>query len=159
MCEPPDWLPQLIRFSDYGGKWADYVEAIYAVFRRDFIESQPQFRGRWVRCRRDIIESKEAGFWHCISEGADERNRTPDLRRCERIAWPRAIIDHADDPAVQTWSMRKRRDNRTYLWYNQEYLVVLGERRRTCQLITAFQTDREHTIQRLRKELKRARNS
>ena len=159
MSGTPDWLPELIRLSDYGGKWGDYVEAVYEVFRRDFIESQPKYLARWVRCRLDpLYGSKEAAFWHCIQEGADEAQRTPSFRRCERIAWPRAIIENAHDPAVQVWATRRRRESRTCLWYGEEYLVVLGERRRFWQLITAYPTDREHTRRNLRKDMMRAKN-
>lgn len=78
MTEAPAWLPGLIYLRHYGGKWDEYVEAMYAVFRRDFIESQPQFQGRRVLCRRDpLYDGKEAAFWHCIQEGAEEEQRTP----------------------------------------------------------------------------------
>jgi len=53
---------------------------------------------------------------------------------------------------------RKRREWRTYLWLNEEYLVVLGERRNYYQLITAFCTDRPHTIRKIRLERDAARN-
>ncbi|MNH30689.1 hypothetical protein D3C79_909980 [compost metagenome] len=39
--------------------------------------------------RHPVIQGKEATFWHMISEGNDEAERLPDLRRCERIRWPR----------------------------------------------------------------------
>ena len=75
----PDWLPPLLRLNDHGGDAKAYLEALYAVFRRDFVESQPRFQGKWVRCRRDPLdEGKEAGFWHCISEGKTEAKRMRD---------------------------------------------------------------------------------
>lgn len=160
MSEHPQWLPDLIRLSDYGGRWEDYVEAIYAVFRQHFVGSQPCFEGRPVHCQCDPVhDGKEVAFWHCIQEGQEEEGRTPNLRRCERVAWPRAIIEHADDPLVQRWSLRKSRDWRTYLWYHEEYLVALAHRRKKWQLITAFPTDRRHTRARLRNEIRRAINS
>lgn len=160
MSEHPHWLPTLICFPDYDGKWDAYVEALYGVFRRDFIESQPEFRARPVYCQsRPIHDGKEAGFWHCIQQGRPGEERTPNFRRCERIGWPRAIIEHADDPSVVSWSLRKGGDDRTYLWYREEYLVALGDRRRRWQLITAFPTDRRHTREKLRKEITRTRNT
>lgn len=160
MNEGPHWLPDLLCLQDYGGRWEDYVEAIYAVFCRDFIDSQPEFRGRLVYCQpKPVYDGKEAGFWHCIEQRREHERRTPSLRRCERVGWPRAIIEHANDPSVQTWSLRRRRDERTYLWYDEEYLVALGDRRKGWQLITAFPTDRPHTRQKLRNEIRRAINS
>jgi hypothetical protein len=158
--DSPAWLPDLIRLPDCGGKWADYVERVYAVFRRDFIESQPQFQGGCVRCRRDpLYDGKETAFWHCIQQGADEEQRTPDLRRCERIGWVRATIENASDPSVEAWPTRRRRDDRMCLWYAEQYLVVLGKRRGYWQLITAYPTDREHTRRKLRREMQRNRQS
>src|SRR5438132_13304737 len=110
---PADWVPPLILMADHGDSWQPYIKAVYAVFRRDFIDSQPRFRGRWVRCRRDpIYDGKEAGFWHCTSEGKSEDERLPDIRRCERIAWVRGVIDHCSDSRIHTWQTDKRGDVR-----------------------------------------------
>ena len=156
----PDWLPELIKFSDYAGDWKRYIEAVFAIFYRDFIESQPKFKNLWVRCRRDpMFDGKEAGFWHCISDGPDENNRIPDLRRCERIGWIRTIIENCCKINVRIWRLRKNSDNRVYLWLNQEYLVVLGDRVRYVQLITAFCTDKKHTIAKLEKEYREHQDS
>jgi hypothetical protein len=157
---PPDWLPPLIRLDDFRGDWKRYINEVFAIFHRDFIKSQPRFRGRWVRCRRDpIYDGKEAGFWHCVSQGQDEQNRVPDLRRCERIGWIRAVLGHLDDVCIGVWSCRKNREQRFYVWFDEAYLVVLGERKGYYQLITAFCTDSEHTKSKLRRECDVARNS
>jgi hypothetical protein len=159
MSEGKDWLPSLIRLEECDGNWDKYVNAVFAIFYRDFIETQPKFQGKWVRCRRDPIQDgKEAGFWHCVSEGPDEDHRTPDLRRCERIGWVREVIEHAHDTDVDVWTQRKGRDQRIHIWLRESYLVVLGERGRYYQLITAFCTDREHTKRKKRQERDASRN-
>ena len=165
MCEAPDWLPPLVRLTDYGGDWKRYINEVFAVFHRDFIRSQPRFEGCWIRCRRDpLYDGEEAGFWHCVQEGADEEGRVPDLRRCERIGWIRAVIEHAGAPAVDHWSNRRGSDTRRLLWYSEEFLVILAERTRKrdgfryLQLITAYCTTEEHTKRRLRQERDAARN-
>ena len=159
MTEQADWLPEMVRLSNYDGDAEKYLDAVFAVFYRDFIMSQPKYEGKWVRCRRDpIVDGKEAGFWHCVSEGPDEATRTLAFERCERIAWIRYVIEHARDRKVDVWSRSKRRDRRCYLWCDESYLVVLGERKRHYQLITAFCTDREHTKRKLRRERDAARN-
>lgn len=38
-----------------------------------------------------MADGKEATFWHMIQEGRIEEDRTPDIRRCERIRWPKPI--------------------------------------------------------------------
>ena len=162
MSLTPEWLPALILLSDHGGDWPRWIDAVYAVFRRDFITSQPRFQGGWVRCRRDpLVDGKEAGFWHCTSEGKDELSRTPDLRRCERVAWLRATIENSKDSSIDLWVRDDgRRGRRVHIWFNEEYLVVLGERKAGSRyhLITAFCTDREHTIRKNRKERDACRN-
>ena len=159
MSEVNDWLPSLTRLEDHDGNWDKYINAVFAIFYHDFIETQPKFAGAWVRCRKDpIFDGKEAGFWHSVSEGPDEDQRTPDLRRCERIAWVRKIIENALDRRVITWKRRKGREQRHYLWLEESYLVVLGERGRRYQLIAAFCTDREHTKRKLRREYEESRN-
>lgn len=81
-----------------------------------------------------------------------EDERTPDLRRCERIPWIRAIIENAHNPSVQIWSNANRGDRRTSIWFDEEYLIVLGHRKGYWQLITAFPTNRDHTVRKLRTE-------
>ena len=39
------WLPELVRLEDHGGEWEEYINAVFAEFHRDFIESQPRFEG------------------------------------------------------------------------------------------------------------------
>lgn len=153
----PNWLPELIKLNDYDGDWKRYIEAVFAVFYRDFIESQPKFKDLWVRCRRDpIYDGKEAGFWHCTSDGLDENHRIPDLRRCERIAWIRTVIDNYKECTV--WANYRSQEKRWLIWLNEEFLVVLAERERKrdgfkyMQLITSYCTIEEHRKAKLQKE-------
>jgi hypothetical protein len=152
--EPEDWLPPLVLMSEYGDSWPLYVEAVYTLFQQDFYGSPLLFRGVRVNCRRDpICQNKEAGFWHCTSEGRDEADRTPALRRCERITWLRAIIEHAGtDDRIDVWFNALRGETRYYLWFDEEYLIVLADRKRYFQLITAFTTEAMHTRRKLHRE-------
>jgi hypothetical protein len=77
----------------------------------------------------------------------------PDLRRCERIAWPRAIIERADDPVVQVWENRRGAEKRICLWLEQEeYLVVLADRGRYVLPWTAYLVTEHHRKRKLSKE-------
>jgi len=154
MSEMPDWLPPLVLFNDYGGDWDAYLAVIYAWFKRDLIESKPMFQGRRLGLKRDPLAlGKEATFWHMISEGREEESRIPDLRRCERIRWPRPIIEHESDPKVKYWVSVKRREDRIHIWLEEEdYVVVLADRGDYLLPWTAFLVTRQHTRQKLRKE-------
>ena len=159
MSSKSNWLPELLLLEDCDGSWARYVDEVFSIFYRDFIETQPRFQDKWVRCRRDLIDGKEAAFWHCISEGPNENDRRLAIRRCERIGWVRAIIEHYEDPDVDCWSERRQGGVRWLLWYNEEYLIVLEERHRKrdnfdyMQLLTAYCTEKE----RRRKTLSKGR--
>lgn len=150
---PPDWLPKLLTLADHDGDWAAYVKAVYAVFQHDFIQTECLLHGKRVGVRRQLsYENKSFTFWHCVSEGTVEEDRTPDLRRCERIPWIRPIIEHETQTGVDVWTTKKKGDERLSLWFGEEYLVVLGIRKDYYLLITAFPTNRNHTVQKLRKE-------
>ena len=41
MTDSTSWLPELITLADCGGDWPGYLETIYAIFCRDFVESAP----------------------------------------------------------------------------------------------------------------------
>jgi hypothetical protein len=158
-AEAPDWVPPLIPFSEYDGAWEPFIEDVYAVFRASFVTDQPRFQGRWVRCRRDpIYDKKEAGFWHCTSDGETEDNRIPDIRRCERIGWIRAVIEHSTEAGVDVWENERNGERRSLLWLREEFLIVLAVRTRPrdgfqyFQLITAYCTVEEHRKRKLRKE-------
>lgn len=155
MSTEPAWLPPLIALDSHGNCWAAYSAAVYAVFKADFIDSQPFLRGRRIGLRREPkYQNREWAFWHVIQEGNVEEGRTPDLRRCERIGWIRAIIEHAHDPCVKAWENRRDGDRRLLLWLEpQDFLVVLGLRGKDyALLITAYPTDRGHTRRKLQRE-------
>jgi hypothetical protein len=153
MSGTPDWLPPLVLFNDYGG-WDAYLAAIYGWFKRDFVDSKPAFLGRRLGLKRHpLTNGKEATFWHMISEGQEEENRIPDFRRCERIRWPKPVIEHENDPNVKYWVSVKRKEDRIHIWLEEEdYVVVLADRRGFLLPWTAFLVTRKHTKQKLRKE-------
>jgi hypothetical protein len=62
------------------------------------------------------------------------------------------VIEHHADDRIDVWFNSRRGDTRYSLWFDEEYLVVLGERGKHWQLITAFTTDQEHRRRKLRKE-------
>ncbi len=150
----PDWLPPLVLFNDYGGDWDAYLAAIYTWFKRDFVDSKPVFQGRRLGLKRHpLTNGKEATFWHMITEGQEEENRIPDFRRCERIRWPKPVIEHENDQKVKYWVSVKRNEDRIHIWLEEEdYVVVLADRGDFLLPWTAFLVTRRHTKQKLRKE-------
>lgn len=140
-----DWLPPLFLLSDYDGDWQRYVEAVYDAFCWDFVESTPLMSGkRFSLKRHPLLQGKEATFWHITSEGPEEEERTPDLRRCERIRWPRALIESMGSMQVVEW-VQERRNKQGVLEKrfaialpDFSYLVILTDRGDYVLLWTAF---------------------
>jgi hypothetical protein len=154
MTTTPDWLPPLVLFRDYSGNWERYVEVLYEHFRRDFVDASPSFRGTRLALKRHPMEQgKEATFWHLISEGRVEDERVPDLRKCERIRWPRPTIEHANDPIIKVWENKRKHEKRICIWCESiEYLVVLAARKGYILLWTAYPVTRPHRKRKLQKE-------
>lgn len=132
MEKPPDlsWLPPLVPY-DEEGDWDEYLERVYAIFKKDFIDSRPMFRGvRLGLKRHPEIDGKAATFWHMISDGPEEAKRVTKFERCAPVAWPRAVIDAAGDASrVNCWAYRRGREDRIGLALKDfSYLVVLADR-------------------------------
>ncbi|MBI4653792.1 MAG: hypothetical protein HY752_02190 [Nitrospirae bacterium] len=161
MDELPDWLPPLVLFSDYDGNWERYLDAIYNYFKQDFINNRPSFRGRRLGLKKHPLEKgKEATFWHFIQEGPNEDDRIPDIRRCERIRWPRPVIENEDKPVIKVWENKRKNDKRILLWLErQEYLVVLAERKGYLLPWTAYLVTEEHRKKKLQREYETFKNA
>ena len=154
MIQAPGWLPDLVCLEDHGGDWGRYIEAVYAFFKSDFVATTPMFKGNPVRItKHPSLDGKECAFWHVTSEGNIEDARTPDIRRCERIRWPRPIIEHHDCSAVRCWSNKRGNNNRIVVWlYEQDFVVILVKRREYVLLLTAYPVSYNHTRRKLSAE-------
>lgn len=149
-----DWLPALVCLPECGGDWDRYLGAIYRVFRTDFVDTTPAMAG--IRCglrHPELIEGKEGTFWHIISEGLTEDERIPDLRRCERIRWPRPIVESAGSDRIRCWRYKRNGDRRISIALEDfTYLLILVDRRSYVLLLTAFPVESRRRRERLRKE-------
>lgn len=149
------WLPPLVKMSDHNGDWNKYVEILYHYFKQDFVDSKPTFRGTKLALKKyPIDQGKEATFWHIISEGDREDERIPDIQRCERIRWPKPVIEHSGDNSIKIWeNTRRRHEPRILLWFEQEdYLVVLARRSGYILFWTAYLVKQSHQKQKLENE-------
>jgi len=155
----PEWLPPLVELADYNGNWKRYEEALYGFFRADFVDATARFRYLPVRLKRmPMYEGKEASYWHCISTGSTETDRVPDLRRCERIRWPRPCLEH--ETGLKVWMEKISGEDRIHLWLEAEgYLIVLAVRRGYVVLWTTFYVQYEHERRKFNRRYEAAQNN
>ena len=148
-------LPNLILLEDHWWNWNNYLSAIYKAFKIDFVDSKPndiEWKRIWLK-KHPVIKNMEATFWHFISEWTTEEERTPDIRRCERIKWSRPIIDNYDCNDVKFWKNTRWKSTRICLCYwDWEYLVILDERENYVLPWTAYFVEKQHTKKKLEKE-------
>lgn len=97
-------------------------------------------------------------FWHIVTQGADEESRVPDLNRCERATWPRAILDefavvypNPSSDRIAWWVEKRGGEDRFHIaLIDFSYLVVVADRGEYVLLWTAFPVDRDHQRRRRR---------
>lgn len=148
MTGRPRWLPKELRYSDYGGDWEKFLTDVYEIFKQDFKISPPSYEGLPIKYDLRIETDKEMGFWHIIQrQDYTEKERVPDLRRCERMPWPKPMIENTKDNYISVWENTRKKPNRreqvrVLIWLEKfDYLVVLAKRPSEMILITAYCTD------------------
>ena len=154
-------FPDLMQLSEYSGNFKRFFDAVYNVFKEGFIDSKPQFNGLQVGVQKfPLVDGIHRTFYHITHEGEDESNRTPDLRRMERIRFPRFIIDNIPNNELLVWKNSRGKDSRVLI-FNQaeEYLVVLTERKDYYLFWTAYLVEQNHSKRKLMSEYEAYKNA
>lgn len=155
-----EWLPDLMPLSDFKGNWNEYLDALHAVFEEDFVKSKPKWLNKRVGLKRHPeYDGKSATFWHMISEGSTEEDRTPDFRRCERIRWPRPMMEEHDELPPDAskarliwWAEQRRNETRILLSFEDfSYVMIVSDRGEYVLPWTAYAVEREHQQQKLKR--------
>jgi len=141
--------PNLLLFD---GDWPTYEERIYKAFMDSFVHANIRFHGWPVKSRYEpATRGKGFSFWHLISEsqrpGDQESDRTPDLRRCERIEWVAWAISAIERgvPNIKWWENKRRRRTSIVIWLEEyDYAVILAKRRKYYLLKTAYADIKPH---------------
>jgi hypothetical protein len=147
-------FPDLLMLNDYQGSFQNYFQAVYAVFEQDFIKSQPMYCGQKVSAQKHPeVDGIHRTFYHITHEGEDEGNRSPDMRRMERIRFPKFCVRNCPHTELLVWEKMVGRDNRIHILHEaQNYLIVLTERKGFYLFWTAFYIEQDHTIRKKRNE-------
>jgi hypothetical protein len=140
VCEK---LPTKLGWEMFQGDAKLYIETLYKIFKRDFIQNTLQFQGKNV----DIIhekyfEGKERSFWHMISEGEEDASRKLNVERCASIPYVKVLItENGDCDNYRIWKKWHDKTNkeRYYIWcVVANYMVILEDRITHYKLITAY---------------------
>ena len=149
-------IPNMIECENLA-EWNNYLNKLYVeVFKPQFIETVPIFKGRDVISRREPMDGNwEHGFTHMthvdlLHNSDDPNDRIPDLRRSERLNWVRRIIENYECSVeyncgkILYWEEMYRGQVRcNLLFYEERFLVVLEQRRNIYFLITSFYIERD----------------
>ena len=154
-------FPDLMLFNDFGNNFDDYIEAIYEVFKTEFVESQPLYNNLRVSVRRyPEVDGMHKTFYHITHEGEDEENRIPDIRRMERIRFPKFSIENSSHNDILIWKNKRGNDERIVLFNEAEnYIVILTDRGEYYMFITAYFIERSHRKKKLLQEYESYKNA
>lgn len=154
--EEPAWPPDLYPFT---GDWATYVEVINRCYLDHFVRSTTFWRGKRIGVRYEpTTDGKAYTFWH-ITCGLDANGdvNPPDLDRCARIGWVKAVIE-ADSAKVLTWEQKRGRDTSVAIALPDfSFIVFLAERRDRMYLLTAYCVMSQRQRDRYRQEYERSK--
>ena len=154
-------FPNLIYLEDFNGNFNLYFKEVYSIFKEHFMLSMPNFKGLKVSAPRyPEVDGVCRTFYHITHHGVDEQNRTPDLRRMERIRFPRFKIENHPHHDLLVWEKQIGSDIRIHILnMNQSYLLVLNKRKDYLMLWTAFYINQNHTLRKKLKEYEVYKNT
>ncbi len=136
-------MPTKLVPSLFGGNLNLYKEALYKIFKRDFIDNDVFFNGKKVDIIHEkFFEDKERSFWHIISEGEEDIHRTPITWRAEVLPWAKPLIqENGSCSEYKTWKKYhdKTKKFRHYIWCTSiNFMVILEDRNSHYKLISAY---------------------
>ena len=150
------WLPDLVTYNS-NTSWDEYIEALYQYFKQDFIDTKITFRGQHLRFKEYPLRGgKVSTFYHITTEGDDEENRIFDIARCERIRWPKPIIE-SNYAGLKIWENKRGTEENILIWFDiVEYLIVIRKRKTYNIFWTAYPVTEPYRKKKLQKEYEKA---
>ena len=144
-------LPPLFPIRGFEGSTADYLNELYAQYRRVVGEGGLRLRGKpVVAAGRQGSDGRDKRFWHLITEvGRFAPRRSLSLRRCAwlpRVLWVLKGMA-AGDPRCIWW--RENRRDLHGIPLDVSCHLVLRERTSYFMLATAYTVDNDDRRARL----------
>lgn len=154
-------LPAIICLEDFAGNYSIYIDKVYELFKRDLIDNRPKFGSSKLAMKfNPLFQDRAYTFYHMTHTGEIEKDRLPDLRRCERVEWAKITIENVEKWDLKFWRQeRNGKKNRICIQLSVEddvdYYVILDVRREYILLWTAFIAELEHAKRKKEEEYKK----
>lgn len=162
------WLPDIVECKNFN-EWNKYLEEIYEIFKKDFVENRPNFEGKIVNYRTAPKDGKyEHAFIHLthkdeLHNSNNPNDRIPDPRRAERLSWNRAIIENfkcdenCDDCNKVLYFEEYYKNNiRAYLLFKDvNFIVIIEKREKYNLLITGYYIEYDNMMEKYIKKYER----
>lgn len=150
-------LPDKIYLEEYGGDYHAYIDALYEIFYKDFIVKKTSFGSHKLRLKiHPEFQERAYTFYHMTHKGEIEKEREPDLRRCECLPWAKPTIENVSEWNLKFWRQeRQHSKNRVCIALEVEeesYFVILEVRENYVLLWTAFLSEFKHQSKKKLKE-------
>lgn len=154
------WLPDIIKCNDYS-QWNEYLDELYKIFQKDFIEDKIIFENKIVNFRKAPKDGNyEHAFIHLthrdmLHNSKDPNDRLPDIPRAERIGWNKPIIENykcketcANCEKVLYFEKYYKKNVRAYfLFKDVRFLVILEKRKDYNLFITGYYLDYDNAME------------
>jgi len=131
-----------------GSNWPAYEDDLYRVFSDDFLTNPTYWRGQRVGVQRDpLLNGKVEGFWHVATETGptgQRDDRVPDLQRCSRIRWVKAVLVAPSDSVRTFGQVRNGNQHYGVALPDFSYIVFLRQWPTSVQLKTAYYVGSDH---------------
>lgn len=151
--------------NDHDGDYNEYFDNLYSIFIDDLIKSPPIFKGKPVNPRYyPAHEGKPESYYHLTHDDyfhTGYENRVFDPRRSERLHWIKPILQNSPCNlnccnGIYVWKEGKRIH---ILFVDEQYLIVLEERKGYYLLVTAYYVSRRHQVEKLKKRYEKAKDA
>ena len=156
-------FPEIVPFNNFGS-WDVYMDVLYAIFKKAFIDSKPKVGKVVFRLKyKPLFQDRAYTFYHMTHKGNIEDERLPDMRRCERLPWCRPTIEKADVYNLCFWEEVRKGHHRVCIWLQAEdnnnnvaiennYFVILEVREGYVLPWTAFCAEYNNQVRKKSKE-------
>jgi len=149
------WLPPIIDSSEYAD-WDKFLEEIYRIFKRDFLEGDTlSYRSAPVIINSDLERGKEKTFWHLTHRTEKGKKwgkrKIRDVSRAERLPWIRPVIANSGEKDILDFDFFEGQGTvRSYLWLKKwNFVVILESQNQSYLLVTAYHLDHNRQVQQL----------